>query len=79
MNFVLGLLRTKKGHDLIYVVVDRFSNIAHFIPCHKTDDVKHISYLFFREIICLHGMSHTIVSIGMLSSLTTFEKLCGVN
>jgi hypothetical protein len=43
-------------------VVDRFSKIAHFIPCHKSDNVVNIANLFFQEIVRLHSMPFTIVS-----------------
>ncbi|GJX91822.1 retrotransposon protein, putative, ty3-gypsy subclass [Tanacetum coccineum] len=61
MDFVTGLPRTRK-HDAIWVVVDRLTKSAHFLPIRKDYPVSKIAEMFQQEIIRLHGTPSAIVS-----------------
>ncbi|KAJ9552914.1 LOW QUALITY PROTEIN: hypothetical protein OSB04_016959 [Centaurea solstitialis] len=62
MDFVTKLPRTPKGYDTIWVVVDRLSKSAHFLPMRETYSMERLAKLYLAEIVRLHGIPLSIVS-----------------
>ena len=62
MDFVVGLPRIVSCQDAIWVIVDRFSKVAHFIPISITYSMDKLAPLYIKEIVRLHGVSVSIVS-----------------
>ncbi len=62
MDFIVHLPKTKKNSDSLFVVVDRFTKRAHFVPHFVTDTAADIAFLFFKHVIALHGLPLDIVS-----------------
>ncbi|KAI3802400.1 hypothetical protein L1987_30532 [Smallanthus sonchifolius] len=61
MDFVTGLPKTLKKNDAIWVVVDRLTKSAHFLPIQKGYSVGKLSEIFLRNIVRLHGTPSSIV------------------
>ncbi|WVZ97589.1 hypothetical protein U9M48_043111 [Paspalum notatum var. saurae] len=62
MDFIVGLPRTQKGYNSIWVVVDRLTKVAHFIPVNTTYLGAKLAELYISKIVCLHGVPKRIIS-----------------
>nr|GEY35454.1 putative reverse transcriptase domain-containing protein [Tanacetum cinerariifolium] len=69
MDFVTGLPRTQKKNDAIWVVVDRLTKSAHFLPIRKDFSISRLADIFQLEIVRLHGTPAAIVFDSSLYSL----------
>jgi len=62
IDFVVGLPRSPRGQDIIWVVIDRLSKVAHFIPIRSTSTASDLAPIYVLEVVRLHGVRHTIIS-----------------
>jgi hypothetical protein len=62
MDFIAGLPRTRDGYDTIWVIVDRLTKLAHFIPMKTTYSGAQLAELYMSKIVCLHGVPKKIIS-----------------
>ncbi|KAL0402639.1 UNVERIFIED_CONTAM: Transposon Ty3-I Gag-Pol polyprotein, partial [Sesamum latifolium] len=62
MDFVIGLPRTFRKHDAVWVIVDRLTKSAHFLPIRQNDSLDKLAELYVSEIVRLHGIPTSIVS-----------------
>ena len=56
MDIIVGLPRTQAGYDSIWVIVDRLTKVAHFIPVKTTHSSARLAELYMSRIVCLHGV-----------------------
>ena len=62
MDFVVGLPKTRKGHDSIWVIVYRLTKSAHFLAVKTTYTVAQYAQVYLDSIVALHGVPVSIVS-----------------
>jgi hypothetical protein len=64
MDFIVGLPRTAKGFDSTWVIIDRLTKIAHFLPVKTYYPVITYAQIYIARILSLHGIPKTIVGPG---------------
>jgi hypothetical protein len=62
MGFIVGLSRTQLGYDSIWVIRDRLTKVAHFIPVKTSYSRLQLAELYMLRIVYLHGVPKKIMS-----------------
>ena len=62
MDFIIGLLMTQQGHDSIWVIVDRITKSAHFVPVNTRYLAGKYAELYISQIVRLHGIPRSTIS-----------------
>ncbi|GJZ91654.1 putative reverse transcriptase domain-containing protein [Tanacetum coccineum] len=62
MDFVTKLPKTKTGQDTIWVIVDRLTKSAHFLPMREDDMLEKLTRLYLKEVVSKHGVPVSIIS-----------------
>ncbi|GKC64980.1 putative reverse transcriptase domain, ribonuclease H-like domain, aspartic peptidase domain protein [Tanacetum coccineum] len=61
MDFITKLLRTSSGYDTIWVIVDRLTKYAHFLPMKENDPMEKLTRLYMKEVITRHRIPVSII------------------
>ena len=74
MDFVSGFPLTQRKHDAVWVIVDRLTKFAHFLPVRLDYSMDRLAELYVSEIIRLHGIPLSIVSDRDPQFMSRFKK-----
>lgn len=72
MDFITGLPRVQRGYNAIWVIVDRLTKSAHFLPVKESTTTDQLAQIYIKEIVRLHGVPKTIVSDRDSRFVSTF-------
>ncbi|GKB06781.1 putative reverse transcriptase domain-containing protein [Tanacetum coccineum] len=61
MDFITKLPKTQSGNDTIWVIVDRLTKSAHFLPMRETDPMDKLARLYLKEVVTRHGIPVSII------------------
>ena len=83
MDFVTGFPKSKRGNDAIFVVIDKLSKVAHFLPIKESITAAQLAELYTSRIVSFHGILQLISSdcgsIFTSKFWDSFQKAMGTN
>ncbi|GJS69138.1 putative reverse transcriptase domain-containing protein [Tanacetum coccineum] len=84
MDFVTKLLKTSIGQDTIWVIVDRLTKSAHFLPMKKTDSMENLTRQYLKEVVSRHGVPVSIIfekdsSERTIQTLEDMHRACVID
>jgi len=74
-GFIIGLPQSRRQHDSIWVILDRMTKAAHFLPVKTTFLAEDYAKLYIQEVVRLHKVSVSIISDRGAQFTTQFWKL----
>ncbi|GJU88151.1 integrase, catalytic region, zinc finger, CCHC-type containing protein [Tanacetum coccineum] len=74
MDFGTKLLNTANGYDTIWVIVDRLTKSAHFLPMRETGPMENLMNLYMKEVVTRHGVLVSIISDRGSKFMSLFWK-----
>ena len=72
MDFIVGLPRTRRGYDSVWVIVDRLTKVAHFLPVKTNYSGAELAELYMERIVSLHGVQRRLYLIEVRSLRRNF-------
>ncbi|GJW45040.1 putative reverse transcriptase domain, ribonuclease H-like domain, aspartic peptidase domain protein [Tanacetum coccineum] len=75
MDFITKLPKTSSGYNTIWVIVDRLTKSAHFLPMKETDSMERLTRLYFKEVVSRHEVSYCLPSAVDGQSKRTIQTL----
>ncbi|GJS10521.1 putative reverse transcriptase domain-containing protein [Tanacetum coccineum] len=81
MDFITKLPKTSSGYDTIWVIVDRLTKSAHFLPMNETNSTERLTTLYMKEVVTRYGKSISIICDRdgrfTLNFWRSFQKVLG--
>ncbi|GJZ32590.1 putative reverse transcriptase domain-containing protein [Tanacetum coccineum] len=79
MDFITKLPKTAAGYDSIWVIVDRLTKSAHFLPMKETDSTEKLTRLYMKEIVARHGIPTDGQSERTIQTLEDMLRACVID